>query len=89
MALNAEQTGQILKDFQRKANDTGSSEVQIALLSKRITSLTEHFKVHNNDNHGRRGLQLLVNQRRGLLDYLKRTDEPKYQQVIERLGIRR
>ncbi len=89
MALTAVQSGEILAKFQRKAADTGSSEVQVALLSSRISHLTEHFKIHAKDNHGRRGLTEMVNKRRSLLDYMKRTDNAKYKEIIEKLGLRR
>jgi len=79
----------ILSGFQRHASDSGSSEVQIALLSKRIAHLTEHFKVHVKDHHSRRGLLKMVSQRRRLLDYLKRTDYTKYLSMLDRLGIRK
>jgi small subunit ribosomal protein S15 len=79
----------IVSDFQRSGNDTGSPEVQVALLSARITSLTEHFKLHVKDHHSRRGLLKMVSRRRKLLDYLKRTNAERYKQVIERLGLRR
>ena len=79
----------IMNDFQRSRADTGSPEVQVALLSARITSLTEHFKVHVKDHHSRRGLLRMVSRRRKLLDYLKRTDVGRYKTVIERLGLRR
>lgn len=89
MALTAVQSGEILAKFQRKPGDTGSSEVQVALLTARIVHLTEHFKVNAKDHHGRRGLTLMVNQRRSLLDYMKRTDNAKYKEIIEKLGLRR
>jgi small subunit ribosomal protein S15 len=79
----------IVSAFQRAGNDTGSPEVQVALLSARISSLTEHFKLHVKDHHSRRGLLRMVSRRRKLLDYLKRTDADRYKQVIERLGLRR
>ena len=79
----------IVSDFRRAGNDTGSPEVQVALLSARISSLTEHFKLHVKDHHSRRGLLRMVSRRRKLLDYLKRTDADRYKQVIERLGLRR
>ena len=79
----------IVRDFQRSGSDTGSPEVQVALLSARISSLTEHFKSHVKDNHSRRGLLKLVSQRRSLLDYVKSRDEARYRSLIERLGIRR
>ncbi|MEJ2644824.1 MAG: 30S ribosomal protein S15 [Gammaproteobacteria bacterium] len=89
MALNTEQKGQIVKDFQLAAGDTGSPEVQVALLSARIQDLTEHFNQHKQDHHSRRGLLRMVNQRRKLLDYLKRKDSQRYQDLIARLGLRR
>ncbi|MGA7799542.1 MAG: 30S ribosomal protein S15 [Gammaproteobacteria bacterium] len=89
MALNTEQKGQIVKDFQLAAGDTGSPEVQVALLSARIQDLTEHFNQHKQDHHSRRGLLKMVNQRRKLLDYLKRKDAQRYQDLIARLGLRR
>jgi small subunit ribosomal protein S15 len=89
MSLNATDKAGIIKDFQRESADTGSPEVQIALLSKRIDSLTEHFASHKKDHHSRRGLLMMVNKRRKLLDYLKHTDQKSYQDVIERLGLRR
>jgi small subunit ribosomal protein S15 len=79
----------IVHDYQRSAGDTGSTEVQVALLSARITSLTEHFKAHVKDHHSRRGLLRMVSRRRKLLDYLKRTDVDRYKTVIERLGLRK
>ncbi|MBB5015194.1 30S ribosomal protein S15 [Rehaibacterium terrae] len=82
-------TGKIIEEFKRAPNDTGSPEVQVALLSARIEQLTEHFKVHKQDHHGRRGLLKLVNQRRRLLNYLKGKDAERYKTLIERLGIRR
>lgn len=89
MAVTAEQSAKIVKDFQRAPNDTGSPEVQVALLTNRISYLTEHFKSHKKDNHSRRGLLALVSQRRRLLDYLKRKDASRYQTLIERLGLRK
>ncbi len=89
MAVTAEQSAKIVKDFQRAPNDTGSPEVQVALLTNRISYLTEHFKSHKKDNHSRRGLLALVSQRRRLLDYLKRKDVSRYQTLIERLGLRK
>ena len=79
----------ILTDYKRHDSDTGSSHVQIALLTQRITELTEHFKVHKKDNNSRRGLLQMVSRRRKLLDYLKRTNIAEYHEIIERLGIRR
>jgi small subunit ribosomal protein S15 len=89
MAVVKERQQAILKSYQRTASDTGSSEVQVALLTERIGYLTEHFKVHPKDHHSRRGLLKLVGQRRRLLDYLKRREYPRYKSVIERLGIRK
>jgi small subunit ribosomal protein S15 len=89
MSLNAEQTGKIIADFGRVPNDTGSPEVQVALLSARIDHLTGHFKTHKQDHHSRRGLLKLVNQRKRLLGYLKDRDLGRYQSLIERLGLRR
>jgi len=89
MALLVAQKAQVVKDYQRSGKDTGSPEVQVAILSERINSLTEHFKTHVKDNHSRRGLLKLVSQRRQLLDYLARIDEARYKSLIERLGIRR
>jgi small subunit ribosomal protein S15 len=80
---------QLIADFQRAEGDTGSPEVQVALLTARINTLNEHFKAHTKDHHSRRGLLKLVSQRRSLLDYLKRRDEPVYRQLIERLGLRK
>ena len=89
MALLKEKKGSIIEGFRIHNTDTGSPEVQIALLSERIQYLTEHFKTHKKDHHSRRGLLMLVGQRRRLLDYLKSKDFGRYQRVIERLGIRR
>ena len=89
MATSGAQKAQIVKDFQRKASDTGSPEVQIALLSARITELTEHFKTHVKDHHSRRGLLRMVSQRRKLLDYLKGSNVEKYRVLIDRLGLRK
>ncbi|WP_374013803.1 30S ribosomal protein S15 [Pseudoxanthomonas koreensis] len=82
-------TQKIIADNQRGTNDTGSPEVQVALLTARIVQLTEHFKTHKKDHHSRRGLLQLVNQRRSLLDYLKRKDNERYKSLIEKLGLRR
>ena len=79
----------IIEEFKRVANDTGSPEVQVALLSARIDHLSEHFKMHKQDHHSRRGLLMMVNQRRSLLGYLKKKDAARYQTLIERLGLRR
>jgi small subunit ribosomal protein S15 len=89
MSIEAERKAALIKEYATKANDTGSPEVQVAILSERIANLTEHFKDHKKDNHSRRGLLKLVSQRRRLLDYLKSSDEPRYQSLIGRLGLRR
>ncbi len=89
MALLKEEKEQIIKHFKRSELDTGSSEVQVGILTVRIKQLTEHFKKNKKDHHSRRGLIRMVNRRRKLLDYLKRTDAPKYLSVIKELGIRK
>ena len=89
MGLNVEQKKVIIEDFKQHDTDTGSPEVQVALLTKRINDLTEHFKIHAKDYHSRRGLMIMVGQRRRLLDYLKRKDKARYTTLIERLGLRR
>ena len=89
MSISAGRKAEVIKTYAKKAGDTGSPEVQVAILSERINNLTEHFKSHVKDNHSRRGLLKLVSQRRQLLDYLKRTDEGRYKSIIEKLGIRR
>ena len=89
MALAAERKAEVVKKFERQPGDTGSPEVQIALLSERISYLTEHFKVHLKDHHSRRGLLMMVGQRRRLLDYLKSKNIGRYRSVIETLGIRK
>ena len=89
MAITTQETAKIVADYQRAPNDTGSPEVQVALLSARITYLTEHFKSNKKDNHSRRGLLALVSQRRRLVDYLKGKDLSRYQVLIERLGLRK
>lgn len=89
MVLNPEDKREIVSKFQRKDNDTGSPEVQIALLSERIKYLNDHFKVHKKDHHSRRGLLKIVGQRRRLLNYLKRKDIERYRAVIKELGIRK
>ena len=89
MSIVASRKAELIKSYAVKAGDTGSPEVQVAILSERIVNLTEHFKTHVKDNHSRRGLLKLVSQRRQLLDYLARTDEARYKSLIERLGIRR
>ena len=89
MALNAEKKSDIIKQYQTAEGDTGSPEVQVALLTGRIQYLTDHFKSHKGDHHSRRGLLRMVNQRRRLLDYLKSKDLERYRQLIGRLGLRR
>ena len=89
MALSHEQKAGIVKDYQRDNNDTGSPEVQVALLTSRITDLSGHFKEHNKDHHSRQGLLRMVNQRRKLLDYLKNKDINRYRDLIGRLGLRK
>jgi small subunit ribosomal protein S15 len=89
MSITTGRKAEVIKTYATKSGDTGSPEVQVAILSERITSLTEHFKTHVKDNHSRRGLLKLVSQRRQLLDYLSRIDEARYKSLIERLGIRR
>jgi small subunit ribosomal protein S15 len=89
MSLTAGRKAEVIKAYARKSGDTGSPEVQVALLSERINSLTDHFKTHVKDNHSRRGLLKLVSLRRQLLDYIKRGDEARYKELIERLNIRR
>ena len=89
MSITAERKQQLISEYGVKSGDTGSPEVQVAILTERIVNLTEHFKEHKKDNHSRRGLLKLVSQRRALLDYLKSRDEGRYQMLIERLGIRR
>ena len=89
MATVKETKEKLVTDFQLHQNDTGSSQVQIALLTQRITELTEHFRVHKKDNHSRRGLLKLVSQRRKHLDYLKKTDIEQYHEMVKRLGLRR
>lgn len=89
MSLDIEKKAEIVKNFQRSPADTGSPEVQIALLSARIQHLTDHFATHKQDHHSRQGLLKLVSQRRKLLDYLKRKDRSRYLDVISRLGIRK
>lgn len=89
MSITAERKSALIKEYATKANDSGSPEVQVAILSERIANLTEHFKSHTKDNHSRRGLLKMVSTRRSLLDYLKKIDESRYKTLIERLGIRR
>ena len=89
MSITPDVKAQLMKDYATKEGDTGSPEVQVAILSSRISTLTEHFKTHKKDNHGRRGLLKMVAQRRKLLDYLKAKDEARYASLIQRLGLRR
>ena len=89
MSITAQRKGEVIADNARSQGDTGSAEVQVAILSERIANLTEHFKTHKKDNHSRRGLLKMVSQRRQLLDYVKRKDDARYQKIIEKLGIRR
>ena len=89
MSITAEEKAKVMKDFATKEGDTGSPEVQVAILTSRITTLTEHFKSHKKDNHSRRGLLKMVALRRKLLDYVKAKDESRYKDLIKRLGIRR
>ena len=89
MSMTAGGKARVMKDFATKEGDTGSPEVQVAILTSRITTLTEHFKSHKKDNHSRRGLLKMVALRRKLLDYVKAKDESRYQDLIKRLGIRR
>ena len=89
MSIAPDVKASLIQEYATKEGDTGSPEVQVAILSSRIATLTEHFKIHTKDNHGRRGLLKLVAQRRKLLDYLKDRDAPRYQSLIERLGLRR
>jgi small subunit ribosomal protein S15 len=89
MSITAERKTELIAQYATKSGDTGSPEVQVAILSERISNLTDHFKTHVKDNHSRRGLLALVSQRRRLLDYVKGRDEGRYKSLIERLGIRR
>ncbi len=89
MSITPERKAEVITSFARAEADTGSAEVQVAILSERIANLTEHFKVHKHDNHSRRGLLKLVSQRRRLLDHLKGVHQDRYQTLIERLGLRR
>ncbi len=89
MSINAESKSKVVSEFKRSENDTGSPEVQVALLTARIQHLTDHFKAHKHDHHSRRGLLRMVNQRRSLLDYLKKKEIQRYRDLIERLGLRR
>jgi small subunit ribosomal protein S15 len=89
MSVTAERKQALINEYAVKKGDTGSPEVQVAILTERITNLTEHFKMHVKDNHSRRGLLKMVSQRRSLLDYLKSQDQARYQTLIDKLGIRR
>ena len=89
MSITTERKLEVINQYAKKSGDTGSADVQVAVLSERINNLTEHFKAHVKDNHSRRGLIKMVSQRRRLLDYIKATDQKRYEQLIERLGLRR
>jgi small subunit ribosomal protein S15 len=89
MSISTERKSALISEHARGKDDTGSPEVQVAILSERISNLTEHFKTHKKDNHSRRGLLKMVSQRRRLLDYLKDRDAPRYQAIIEKLGLRK
>ncbi len=89
MSITAERKAELIKEFRTNDSDTGSPEVQVAVLTERITNLTDHLKVHAKDHHSRRGLLLMVGQRRRLLDYTRRKSEERYKSLIERLGLRR
>jgi small subunit ribosomal protein S15 len=89
MSISLERKQEVIREFAREAGDTGSPEVQVAILTERITNLTGHFKTHGKDNHSRRGLIKMVSQRRRLLDYLKGKDQSRYDTLIQRLGIRK
>ncbi len=89
MSIAAERKQELIKEFAVKKGDTGSPEVQVAILSERIQNLTEHFKTHKKDNHSRRGLLMMVSQRRRLLDYVMKKDVKRYEQLVQRLGLRR
>ena len=89
MSITTERTAELVKEYGANDNDTGSSDVQVAIMSERISNLTEHLKIHTHDVHSRRGLLKLVGQRRSLLDYLKKTDQSRYEKLIARLGLRR
>ena len=89
MSITVEEKARLITEYATKEGDTGSPEVQVAILSSRIATLTEHFKTHKKDNHSRRGLLKLVSARRSLLDHLKKSDEGRYQALIEKLGLRR
>ena len=89
MSITTERKEALIKEHKRSSDDTGSPEVQVAILTERIQNLTQHFKTHAKDNHSRRGLLMLVNQRRSLLDYLRRKDEHRYTDLIAKLGLRK
>ena len=89
MSISPERKQEVIKEFATKVGDTGSPEVQVAIITERIRNLSDHMQEHKHDLHSRRGLLMLVGQRRRLLDYLKRVDEPRYQTLIQRLNIRR
>ncbi|ALH82079.1 30S ribosomal protein S15 [Sphingopyxis sp. J-6] len=89
MSITAERKTEVINDNARKQGDTGSPEVQVAILTDRINNLTDHFKANHKDNHSRRGLLMMVNKRRSLLDYLKKKDEGRYQALIAKLGLRK
>ncbi|SNS68405.1 30S ribosomal protein S15 [Sphingopyxis indica] len=89
MSITAERKAELIKEHAREKGDTGSPEVQVAILTDRINTLTEHFKSHHKDNHSRRGLLMMVNKRRSLLDYLKKKDEGRYTDLIAKLGLRK
>jgi small subunit ribosomal protein S15 len=89
MSITAERKQEVIKEHARAKSDTGSPEVQIAILTSRIQTLTEHFKSHAKDNHSRRGLLMMVNKRRSLLDYLRKEDETRYTDLIAKLGLRK
>ena len=89
MTITAERKAEVVKEHARQEGDTGSSEVQVAILTERIRNLTEHFKGHAKDNHSRRGLLMMVNKRRSLLDYLRKTDGQRYLDLIAKLGLRK
>jgi small subunit ribosomal protein S15 len=89
MTITAERKEEVIKEYAREANDTGSPEVQVAILTERINNLTDHFKSHHKDNHSRRGLLMMVNKRRSLLDYLKKKDQARYTDLIGKLGLRK
>ncbi|MDP6346254.1 MAG: 30S ribosomal protein S15 [Alphaproteobacteria bacterium] len=89
MSITVERKSELIKEYRQADSDTGSPEVQVAILTDRIVTLTEHFKLHKKDNHSRRGLLKMVSRRRRLLDYLKRKDQSRYESLIQRLGLRR